>query len=81
MNSQYKASLKSQFIKMLEDLNYEEIAEKFVNNELAFKQFRNKCIKKDFKELDGTKGRMDVFTDLEEKYDIQSCRIRRIIKE
>jgi hypothetical protein len=39
MNLQY--SLKDQFIKMIEELNYEEIADKFIRNELALKQLRS----------------------------------------
>lgn len=80
MSSQFKSSLKAQFIKMLEDMSYEEIAEKLVNNELAFKKFRDEAIKQDHEMLSKeNKKKCDIYVDLEEKYKLQSRNLRLIV--
>lgn len=80
MNLQFKSSLKAQFIKMLEDLSYEEIAEKLERNELGLKQFRNECIRKEFYDRYGNTSVMDLISELSEKYQVQPRMIRYIIK-
>jgi hypothetical protein len=64
---------------MLEDLDYEEIAEKFIDNKLGLEKFRNELIIEDYNSLLNEKKKMDIFIDLEHKYGLQERMLRIIV--
>ena len=79
MSSQYKSSLKEHALKMLEGMDLEEIAEKIVNNQLGFKQFKKQVIKEEYERLEGSKPKQDIYVDLEEKHGLKERALRSAV--
>ena len=57
----------------LQSKSIDEIAEMLVSNELSFKSYRNRVIRKDFYKLLGENklATRDIYIDLEERYDLK----------